>query len=52
MTRERLWNIAKRGALPEEDSNQLREYRAMHEEMFSAVGCERMWKKGKQKYRG
>ena len=40
MTEKRLWNIAKkrmledRGALPKEDGNLLREYRAVHEENF------------------
>ena len=44
-----LWNIAKkrmledREALPREDGDSLREYQAMHEETFSAVGGGRLW---------
>ena len=52
MTPKGLWNVAKekmlkdRCALPKEDGDQLREYKAVHEEKFSAVGCVRMWKEG------
>ena len=40
-----------KGALPGQDDNHFREYKAMHEENFLSC-CEGMWKKEKQKWRG
>ena len=46
IARERMWED--RGALPEEDGNQLREYRVMYEENILSAEMERLNAEAKQ----
>ena len=55
MAQQGLWNLARekmlqdRGALPEEEGDVIREYKAMHEENFLEQLVEGRWKRQESK---